>query len=352
MRGVTMIRHAIAVLLLGWVATTPAHAITGIIVPVFDGPDRLARNVATTLYLQVWQTLRRAPWPNPRKLDFGTGIVRYSLEPMPETSPESVTRYISNSQVQLAMWGAVRPLGDGVLVQAFVAAPTELSEARADWSLRLGTSKVSLGLPRQTFDFDAVVLDRSLIDRYRSPDGLRMCAEKRLPCDASPVGGDWRAIGHEGLWANIVSNDTGRTGWLYLADLDRLPNDIADFAAGLLSYYRKDFAQAARLFGKVAARAGSASAIRSDAAVLALVARARDGEDVTASLDAASRADPTSLYVYQAAMMARLSTAIAKPVATRRVALAAIRASLNVNRELFATDDPWLRSIDTIVTMP
>lgn len=323
----------------------PAAAITGIVVPVFDGPDQLARNVATTLNLQVWRTLRRAPYPNPTRLDFGGGIVRYSLEPMPETSPAAVTRYIRGSEVQLAMWGAVRPLGDGVLVQAFVAAPADVAEGRDRWTLRRGALAVSLGLPRQTFDFDPVLLSQALIERYRSPAGLRMCAAKRLPCDAIPVGSDWRALSHDGLWANIVANDSGRTGWLYLADLDRLPNDVTDFAAAMLAYYRGDFGQAARFFGKVAGHAEAGSPIAGDAAVLALISRGRQGEDVVVALDAVSRTDPGSLYAWQAATMARLSVVLAQG---RRGALAAIGRSIAANRSLFAEDDPWLRDMVAI----
>ena len=43
-------------------------------VPAFTGPDALGTNVATVLNLQVWQTLRRAPTPNPDALDFGRGV--------------------------------------------------------------------------------------------------------------------------------------------------------------------------------------------------------------------------------------------------------------------------------------
>jgi hypothetical protein len=249
----------------------------------------------------------------------------------------------------MALWGSVRAIGDGVLVQAFVAAPPSASDGRENWTIRLGGASVSLGLPRRLFDFAPIVMNRALIEQFASPAALQMCAPRRLPCADFAVGTDWKALSRDGMWANIIAYDTGRTGWLNLADLNRLPNDISDFAAGLVSYFRADFAQAERYFRKVVARPGAATPIRDDAAVLALVARQRLGGGMANALDAASRADPSSLYTYQAAAMARLSAAVARPAPERGAAFAAIRRSLDDNRDLFPPEDPWLQGMDAIL---
>ncbi len=333
---------------LAGVAGAARAADVGLIVPVFDGPDTLARNVSTTLNLQVWRTLRRAPYPNPRKLDFGSGIIRYHTDTLDTADPQAVARYAAATEVQLVMYGSVRALGDGVLVQAFVAAPPDVPGAGKSelWTLRDGGHSVSLDLPRRVFDFDPVVLDRALIEFYKSPNALRMCAAPRLPCDSMPVGSDWLARRQQGAWANIVANDSGRAGWLYLPYLDRMPNSISDLAAGLLSYYRGDFEQAARFFGKVAQRPAVQSTTRNDAAALALIARVRGGEDVGNAWERLADADPGSLYAFQAVIMTRLAKALASP--DRRAALAGIAAAVERNRALFAADDRWLAGIDAI----
>ena len=43
--------------------------------PAFEGPGQLGLNVATIFNLQVFNTLRKSPWPNPKQLDFGKGTV-------------------------------------------------------------------------------------------------------------------------------------------------------------------------------------------------------------------------------------------------------------------------------------
>src|SRR5579864_8913115 len=98
----------------------------GVVVPAFDGPQPLGENVSTNLYLQIWRTLRRAPSPNPKRLDFGTGIARYSKEVFRPQTVSDVDDYVRDDGVsQMIVWGEVRNLGDGVLVQAFLSAPVK-----------------------------------------------------------------------------------------------------------------------------------------------------------------------------------------------------------------------------------
>jgi hypothetical protein len=327
----------------------PAQAqLTGLIVPVFDGPEPVARNVATTLHLQVWQTLRRKPWPpRPGRVeDFGTGIVYYSRDALVPENAAAIADYARRVDAQLVMWGAARPLGDDVVVQAFVAAPGDAPGASAGtWQITLNNRTLSLPLPRRTFDFDPVVLSKALLAAYRSPDLLRMCTVKTMPCNEFPVGSDWRANRQEGPWANITASETGRTGWLYLPSLDRLQNDASSFAAGLLAYYRGDFVLAARQFRKVAARADATVATRNDAAVLALIAAARDGAPDVAAFERLSAAHPDWLYAFRAQTMAQLQAAQALPPAQRPAALARIVGTVRRNAELFDSQDPWLQSV-------
>lgn len=334
-------------------AITPAHAqYHGIIVPAFDGPQPLGQNVATNLYLQVWRTLRRAPYPNPARLDFGDGIARYSRDVFRPDGGEEVRRYaVDYAEVQLVLWGEVGSLGDGVLVQAFLAAPIEAAhpERRELWTIRNGQRSVSLDLPRRTFDFAPIVLDRELIEVFQSPDALRMCRRQAQPCDDLPVGSDWTAVRQSGPWAEVVTHPSNETGFVYLPTLDRLPNDISDFAAALLSYERGDFAQAGRLFSRVANREGSQNSTREDAAALAAIAKIRAGGDAGAELARLEAQYPESLYVFQASTMARLARALRAGGTARAAALRTIATAVRANEALFAPDDPWLRGIKSVL---
>jgi len=346
MRNISVRRGLLlgALLLMASPAAAQNH---GIIVPMFDGPQPLGSNVATNLNLQVWRTLRKAPYPNPKGLNFGNGIVRYNLEVFRPEASVDVSRYAAWAEVQLVMWGEVRPLGDGVVVQAFVAAPSEaaLSSRPEVWKIRRDANVVSLDLPRRIFDFAPVVLDRALVQAFQTPDALRMCSAKQTPCNDFAVGADWTALKQEGNWAEIVNHPAETRGFLYLPTLDRLQNDISDFAAALLSYHRGDFGQANRLFSRVVSRESSQSSTRQDAAALAAISRARAGEDVTAAFAQLERDEPDSLYIFQAATMARLDRALRADPVARSKQLSAISSAVRANEGLFEQGDPWVRQM-------
>jgi hypothetical protein len=61
----------------------------GAFVPAFKAPPEsvLGLNTAAVVHLAIWRTLRRAPYPNPHKLSFGSAIVRWSEEPMGDVTP-------------------------------------------------------------------------------------------------------------------------------------------------------------------------------------------------------------------------------------------------------------------------
>lgn len=332
---------ALLLVLLGALPAPAAAQLTGILVPVFEGPQPLAGNVATTLNLQIWRTLRRAPWPNPRRLDFGSGIVMYATDVYAPRDAADTAMVLDANGIQLLLWGQVAEVGGDALVQAFLAAPPAQAGTRALWTVTRGGRSAALGLPRPLFDFAPVILARDVVERYRAPDALRMCATKALPCTAMPVGSDWKALKHEGAWAQIKATDSGRTGWLHLPSLDRIPNDISDFAAALLSYYRGDFGQAARLFQRVADRPDNQATTRDDAAALAAIARLRDGNAAGGRLPALAAANPDSLYLFQAAVMAEL----AGPTPD----LAGLRRQVDANRDLFDPGDAWLAAVAAMV---
>jgi hypothetical protein len=143
----------------------------------------------------------------------------------------------------------------------------------------------SLDLSRRFFDFAPVILPLSVVQLFDGPDALRMCKAKVTPCDPIPLGDVWTAVRQDGPWAEVIGHPSNTRGYLYLPDLDRIPNDISDFAAGLLSYQRGDYGQAIRLLIRVASRTSSQTSTRQDAEVLAIIARARAGNNVSRELE-------------------------------------------------------------------
>lgn len=334
--------------------SSPAYAYdTGLIVPVFAGPRNLARNVSTTLYLQVWRTLRRKPWPNPRNLDFGRGITRYDWGKAfsPSTS-EDIYAYTRESSVQMTLWGSAKPLGDGVVVQAFLGAPAgAFGNGRPEiWSVQTPLGQVSLDLPRRVFDFEPIILSQKLISYYSAQESLSMCDRPTLPCKQTPVGDDWVAIEHNGDWATINSTESGRTGYLMLPNLSQMPNDASDFASAMVAYYRGDYAQAADYFNRVASRPSSQTSTRADAAVLALIAAARNTRPNLAAFNDLSEQNPDSLYIFQATIMARLAIASNAQSDMRRNQISTIISVVDKNRHLFDKDDIWLKNIDLLAS--
>jgi hypothetical protein len=345
-----MRRAALALALaLGLTAPAMAAPPIGILVPYFTGDGGIGRNVSTTLYFQVWRTLRRTPWPNPKGLDFGSGIAYYQTDPLePATSDAALARG-AEAGANLVLWGDARTLGDGVVVQAYLATPPPpASDAGPEaWVLRRGSHSVALGLPRRIFDFKPFVLSQDLVRRYQTPEAMTMCRTKVMPCAGMPLGDDWTALEHDNVWAR-VRGAQGAIGWLNLPEIDREPNPVAEFSAALLSYDRGDFQQARDYFTRAAKREEAGAAVRQDALTLAAIAGLRQGLPTLPELQRLAEDDPYSLYLFQATAMARLSAALGKPSEQARAERETLRSLVAKNRDLFPADSSWPGDFDAV----
>jgi hypothetical protein len=323
----------------------------GILVPYFSGEGGIGRNVSTTLYFQIWRTLRQAPWPNPKKLNFGKGIAYYQTEPLEPATADAALERGAETSARMVLWGDAKTLGDGVVVQAYLATPppSDLDPTSETWVLRRGSRSVSLGLPRRIFDFSPFVLSQALVRRYETPEAMTMCpTNKAWPCAGSPLGDDWRALEHDNVWAHVAT-PLGAAGWLYLPDIDKEPNPVSEFAAALLSYDRGDFQQARDYFMKAAGGEDAGAAIRQDALALAAIAGLRMGVPTLAELRRLADQDPYSLYLFQATCMARLAATFAMPAEGARAEREALRRLVAANAALFPTGSSWQRDFEAIV---
>lgn len=274
--------------------------------------DGLGGNVSAVLNLQIWKTLRRAPWPNPAKLDFGSGVIYwFETRGASVSDAEGAQAMAEADGYDMLLWGAAQTYGGGVAVDVYLTAPRDRMPL-ATWTLG-GSGKESgpgpaLAPPRDLYAFAPVILTRAVVQAYTSPGALFLCTAKTLTCaDPRPVGPGMVAQRQEGEWSFIRPHD-GAPGWLRTPDIGAGGNDISNFAGGLVSYGRGDFEQAAKLFRRVAASPTAGPAIGADAAGLAALALARFGApDAQAYVEAEIARRDAAPFLLQAAAMQALS---------------------------------------------
>ena len=119
MRRRLLLAVPLAIALTASAGRTQGRPIT-LLVPAFEGPQSLGVNVATILNLQVWQTLRKAPYPNPGKVDFGNGMVTWIDKPLAPQTHETAAGAAKNNAADLVLWGKAARYGAGVVAQSYL----------------------------------------------------------------------------------------------------------------------------------------------------------------------------------------------------------------------------------------
>lgn len=145
-----------------------------------------------------------------------------------------------------------------------------------------------------------------------------------------------RALEHDGPWTSLVTPDR-RRGWVYLYDIGTQSNEIASFSGAMISYYRGDYDQAARLFATVGRTTSANAVVQQDAAALRAASLSRSGLPAAPAIDAVRQADPYAVYPLQVAIMDVLSSSYPSHRAR------ALATELQSKIGLFDVDDPWPR---------
>jgi hypothetical protein len=323
-------------------------------VPAFEGPDSLGRNVATILNLQVWQTLRRAPFPNPTNLNFGDGLVLWGDTPLIPQDHEGAEQGARLNSADLVLWGKASRYGDGVIVQAYLTMPS--SDRQRIWQVTVSTpngqSVIGVDVPRRRYQFHPIVMTQGFIENYSTPDALKLYA---TPTSAEPigvVGPEFTALEQGGRVARVRSG--GTTGWLRLPTLSTNRSEIVDFIGGVIRVMRSDWNGAALLFRNVVANPQTPTALKIDAHLYRAVALERVGTDGTDEIRRAyalnqyDRVTVTYLLMSQVQAMARMASG--DPLRAR-VASEALRI-LSSNQYLFPSGDPWLNTVAAFLRRP
>jgi hypothetical protein len=342
--------------------TCPARAATDevtLYLPVFEGPDTLGKNVATILSLQVWETFRQSPWPNPNNLDFGKGLVIWDIEPLKTQSHLEAERRAMELAIlaQVVLWGKAYPYGHGVVVQTYVSIPSyhDFREKKLEiWKVVVKGKVVEADLPRRRYEMAPIVLTQEVIDTYTQPNALAIYEQRVGGRPIGSVGNKYVAIQFEPNLALIRSGDV--TGWVRLPQLTQNRTEVVDFVGGIIRIFRGDWDGAQALMKRVVDNPNTRTALRIDAYLywaMSLERRGISARDVIGkaySLNRYSRTTVQYAVMSDLAALARLSD---NPVSGKEHAIIRdrIKQTIGEHAYLFPKDDAWLHQILEILNL-
>jgi hypothetical protein len=334
--------------------------------PAFYGPGAIGQNVTTILNLQIWRTLRKAPTPNLKKLDFGRGLVVWDTQTLREPSflsAEDSARHGvqlgdgSRVYPQLVLWGKARQFGDGVVVESFLSIPQAYAPSpwvQDQWEIVLpygeSTITVDADLPRRRYEFSAIALDDDVVKAYTTPRTLKIYESKSKMREIGVVGDKFEAQRHEGEWVLLTSD--AHTGWVHLPGLSR--NEVVDFVSGVIRIFRSDWDGAVALFDRVTKNPNTPDSLKADALLFEIMAQSKGGRDPHETIARAYDQAPYSRTRVIYSVMANLEqlTRILKipgSEKTSRTLIARIRQEVENNRPLFPEADPWLATVTSFL---
>jgi hypothetical protein len=227
-------------------------------VPTFHGPDSLGLNVSTVLQLQTFRTLRKSPYPNPKKLSFGDGVIMWGKETLSDFSTEAAEKAAqeifeqNKQQVQLVLWGDTSPYADGIIVNSHLTlVGTDNINKSKLWQISNIPMGIELyiGFPSSHYIFKPIVLDSSVANLYRNFGSLKIYKDKSLKKIIGDLkNGEFTADENDSEGVRLKAP---QRGWLPLPQLSKAPSEIANFSGAMIRLYRRDWLGAAELLNKV-----------------------------------------------------------------------------------------------------
>jgi hypothetical protein len=363
MKTLTIQALMITVLILAFVTMAPvdANSSVGLIVARFDGNGALAKNVQAVLHLMIWQTLRKAPTPNPQKLDFGESIIEWADYDLDSQSHSAAEKLATDIKLQMTLWGNVLPYGDGVVVQTNLSIP-RYDDGRIKqpeiWIVSLRAAgqdyRIEADIPRRYYEFAPIILTSEVVRTYSSPGAVKMYRNKdMIPPPIGILGDYFKAIRHEGDKVLVVSKNTG-TGWIHLPKLSSQRNEVVDFAGGLIRVYRGDWDGAFDLMKRVIRNQQAPTTLKVDAYLFQALAKTRQGKSPDEELRKAHELSPYSSAVVIYDIMNDLeqlsrdlldSNEGGNVTEKAKSRARLIEDKVKENRYLFPENDVWLKSV-------
>jgi hypothetical protein len=357
-------RRAVAFLVLAsWLALREVSAGADevrVFVPAFESADALGLNVATVLNLQVWQTLRRAPWPNPKGLSFGDGVVIWDKEPLEVPTHAGAERLARMESVSadVVLWGKAYRFGQGVVVQSHLTLSDGnlMRKTRPErWEIRLPTANGSVSLtadlPSHRYTFEPIVLDSAVVAGYSEPSSLKIYSDKAQGRVLGTVGDYFTARQHDGENVLLVSNP-GRPeevqGWVRLPRLSETRTEVVDFAGGLVRILRADWSGARALLNRVVQNGHTPSALKTDSLLCLGLLAEKEGRSGRQPIQQAYDINPLSrssaTFLVMAAFAEYTRAAAQGAPAATCDGVRRIRRLMDDHAVLFPEEDAWFNA--------
>ena len=303
------------------------------------------------------QTFRIAPWPrNPEGHDFGSGMVRWSEDPLNIPTHREATFAATrlNLLAQIVVWGTTRFFGDDVVADVNVtvplyAAPGECDRARLPcdfravnferWTIDRGAGALSVDLPSRAFSVSSALLRPDTVETFRSAEGLPILDDNGTIIGRTGISMRFEQIDARptGTVARVTID--GKRGWVRLPEFQSRGHtgELTEMVAGLVRTMRGDWRGAERNFKRVIDNPATRSPLRLDALLLLAMVQTRGGRDGTETYEAALNYAPFDYRAVQYAVMGMLACG-GTEAAGRALTLLARK------RQLFGPDDTWLKN--------
>jgi hypothetical protein len=291
-------RNLLVVLLLAMCITASAQVSDSdrlwILVPVFradsgtDNRIQLGIKISTLYFLQLWTTLRKAPTPNPRELNFGDAGITWDNESLAPNSFDDADRLANADSPKsvMTLWGNVRDLGHTFYIEPRLSilgsnvAPSKTTVALIlPGSLSSLGSAVRLPLLGTRYQFKPFELNSELGRDLLEPGGLPLLS-RPFP-NAMVIGraGDYfTRISQERDYAKVTVLGVKGAAWIYVRPFPDKVTESVKFTSGVLRLFRHDWQGAASDFGTIAHSSDVPEAIRRDAGLYLSISMANLGE--------------------------------------------------------------------------
>jgi hypothetical protein len=329
--------------------------------PAFEGPAALGTSVATILNLQIWQTLRNAPSPNPNHLSFGTGVVVWG-RPLPHYSHEEAEARAKEISLlaQFVLWGKVYPYGKDAIAQANLSIPYyhDFRSAHPErWSIEIRNHteiiRFIADMPQRRYSFEPIVLTNDIIGSYSHPNALQIYSSPTGEKVIGAIGAEFKALEQREGVVKVRSGN--KEGWVRLPELSAKRNEVVDFVGGILRVFRADWAGAESLMNRVIDNERAPNELRTDALLYRGLAAAQQDLPSERAFLEAIMLSPYAKRCFVYAVMGKLSdyrlAQLQGASADKcRALLQDARLLLREHLYLFEPNDQWVLEVSRGLT--
>lgn len=357
MRVSSLVASLLSVIVVSGNAIAANDEVT-LLVPAFAGTGLLGKNVGTVLNLQIWQTLRKAPYPNPERLDFGQGRILWSDSTLAVS--DHMSAEIRGSELrtlaQGVLWGRTWVFGDGVVVQAHLSLPAYedfRTSHHEKWTIPVSCGRartsIQVDLPRRRYEFDPIVLSLDFVERLSSPAALDIFTDQSLSKRVGSVGESFTALEHSGDYVQVKSGDV--YGWVHLPRLSAERTEVVDFTGAVIRIFRADWQGAEELLSRVLANPRLSTDLGIHSHLLRAMARERMGKSGRTDTEQALARNPydrSAAMFHSMVILSELEKHRTKPQRTEELRRE-LANFLTEKRFLFGAEDPWFDQVLLLV---